>query len=76
MTGSVPPQGDLDSASAAPLHPAAREALLAALDRGYGDPRRLRPAQLITRRIGLDEAPEALAAMSDASPTGVTMIRP
>jgi D-arabinose 1-dehydrogenase-like Zn-dependent alcohol dehydrogenase len=37
---------------------------------------RLRPAQLITRRIGLDEAPEALAAMSGASPIGVTVIRP
>jgi alcohol dehydrogenase len=37
---------------------------------------RLRPAQLITRRIGLDEAPDALAAMSNASPTGVTVIRP
>lgn len=31
----------LDTASAAPLHPAARQTLLAALDRGYGDPRRL-----------------------------------
>ena len=37
MTGPT----DLDSASAAPLHPAAREVLLAALDRGYADPRRL-----------------------------------
>ena len=37
---------------------------------------RLRPAQLITRRIALDEAPAALAAMSDASPTGVTVICP
>jgi cysteine desulfurase len=31
----------LDSASAEPLHPAARETLLAAYDRGYADPRRL-----------------------------------
>ena len=31
----------LDTASAEPLHPAARETLLAALDRGYADPRRL-----------------------------------
>ena len=37
---------------------------------------RLRPGELISRRIGLDKAPEALAAMSDASPTGVTVIRP
>jgi cysteine desulfurase len=31
----------LDSASSEPLHPAARETLLAAYDRGYADPRRL-----------------------------------
>ena len=37
---------------------------------------RLRPAQLVARRIGLDQVPEALAAMSDASPAGVTVIRP
>ena len=37
---------------------------------------RLRPAQLITRRIGLDQAPRALVAMSDASPDGITVIRP
>ena len=37
---------------------------------------RLRPAQLVSSRIGLDEAPQALAAMSSASPTGVTVIRP
>lgn len=35
------PAGYLDSASAEPLHPAARETLLAAYDRGYADPRRL-----------------------------------
>jgi D-arabinose 1-dehydrogenase-like Zn-dependent alcohol dehydrogenase len=37
---------------------------------------RLDPARLITRRIGLDEVPAALAAMSDASPLGVTVIAP
>jgi D-arabinose 1-dehydrogenase-like Zn-dependent alcohol dehydrogenase len=37
---------------------------------------RLRPAQLITRRIGLDQAPGALAAMGDASPDGMTVILP
>lgn len=31
----------LDAASSEPLHPAARETLLAALERGYADPRRL-----------------------------------
>ncbi|MGY2704107.1 cysteine desulfurase [Nocardioides sp. HB32] len=33
--------GYLDAASSEPLHPAARETLAAALDRGYADPRRL-----------------------------------
>ena len=37
---------------------------------------RLRPGELVTSRIGLEQAPRALAAMSDASPTGVTVIRP
>jgi alcohol dehydrogenase len=37
---------------------------------------RLRPAHLVSSRIDLDEAPQALAAMSDASPSGVTVIRP
>ncbi len=59
MTG-VPPHGDLDSASAAPLHPAAREVLLAALDRGYADPRRLHRAGREARLL-LDNAREATA---------------
>ena len=37
---------------------------------------RLRPGQLVTRRIGLDDVPVALAAMTDASPAGVTIVRP
>jgi alcohol dehydrogenase len=37
---------------------------------------RLRPAELVTARIGLDEAPRALVAMTDASPVGITVIRP
>jgi D-arabinose 1-dehydrogenase-like Zn-dependent alcohol dehydrogenase len=37
---------------------------------------RLRPGDLIGERIGLDEAPAALAAMSDGSPRGVTVITP
>jgi alcohol dehydrogenase len=37
----------------------------------------LRPDQLVTRVIGLDEVPDALAAMSTASPpAGVTVIEP
>ena len=37
---------------------------------------RLDPARLITRRIGLDAVPDALAAMSTSSPAGVTVIVP
>ena len=37
---------------------------------------RLRPGQLVSSRIGLDQAPQALVAMSDASPVGMTVIRP
>jgi alcohol dehydrogenase len=36
---------------------------------------RLRPGDLVTREIGLDEAPAALAAMGDGG-SGVTVIRP
>ncbi len=50
----------LDSASAEPLHPAAREAFLAALDQGYADPRRLhRPGR--NARLILDNARAAVA---------------
>jgi alcohol dehydrogenase len=37
---------------------------------------KLRPGDLVTREIGLDEAPAALAAMGDGGPPGVTVIRP
>ncbi len=36
----------------------------------------LRPEQLVTSRIGLDDVPAALAAMGEASPVGVTVIVP
>ena len=36
----------------------------------------VRPADLVTRVIGLDDAPAALAAMNTASAPGVTVIRP
>lgn len=50
----------LDTASSEPLHPAAREAFLAALDAGYADPRRLHgPAR--SARLLLDNAREAAA---------------
>lgn len=50
----------LDAASAEPLHPAAREVLLAAYERGYADPRRLHgPGR--DARLLLDNAREVVA---------------
>lgn len=50
----------LDSAGSEPLHPAAREVLLAAHDRGYADPRRLHgPAR--DARLLLDNARSVVA---------------
>ena len=60
MTEPVRGEGDFDSASSAPLHPAAREVLLAALDRGYADPRRLHRAGREARLL-LDNARQATA---------------
>lgn len=53
-------RGYLDTASAEPLHPAAHETLLAALDRGYGDPRRLHRAGREARLL-LDNARAVVA---------------
>ncbi|GAB2879925.1 cysteine desulfurase family protein [Nocardioides pacificus] len=65
------PTSYLDSASAEPLHPAAREVLLAALDQGYADPRRLHgPAR--TARLLLDNAREVVAACLGTRPDEVT----
>ncbi|WBQ04255.1 zinc-dependent alcohol dehydrogenase family protein [Kribbella sp. CA-293567] len=36
----------------------------------------LAPAELITRRISLEEVPAALAALSDGTPAGITVINP
>ncbi|MDO9455822.1 cysteine desulfurase family protein [Nocardioides sp.] len=56
---AVPPRY-LDSASSEPLHPAAHQTLLAALDAGYADPRRLHhPAR--NARLLLDNARAAVA---------------
>ena len=73
MTNVSPEPGpqarsELDSASSEALHPAAREALLAALEQGYADPRRLhRPGR--SARLLLDNAravvAEALAVRPD-----------
>jgi len=51
----------LDAAAGLPLHPAAREALLAALDDGWADPGKLYGAGRRARLL-LDAAREALAA--------------
>ncbi|MCW2815366.1 MAG: Cysteine desulfurase [Nocardioides sp.] len=56
---AVPPRY-LDAASSEPLHPAARQTLLAALDAGYADPRRLHhPAR--NARLLLDNARAVVA---------------
>ena len=61
----------LDAASSEPLHPAARETLLAALDAGYADPRRLHgPAR--SARLLLDNAREVVADCLGVRPDEVT----
>ncbi|WP_062647535.1 cysteine desulfurase/sulfurtransferase TusA family protein [Streptomyces maremycinicus] len=59
--------GYFDAASAAPLHPVARQALLAALDDGWADPARLyREGR--RARILLDAAREAMAEAMGCRP--------
>ncbi|MDQ6524211.1 aminotransferase class V-fold PLP-dependent enzyme [Nocardioides sp. LHD-245] len=67
---SSTPEVYLDAASSTPLHPAARETLLAALDRGYGDPRRLHAAGRDARLL-LDNARAVVAECLDARPDEV-----
>jgi cysteine desulfurase len=62
---------DLDAASSAPLHPAARDVLLAALERGYADPRRLHGAARDARLL-LDNAREVTAQALGVRPDEVT----
>lgn len=62
---------DLDAASSTPLHPAARAAFLAALDRGYADPRRLHSAARDARLL-LDNAREATADALGVRPDEVS----
>ncbi len=71
MTAPPARSVDLDSASSAPLHPAAREVLLAALDRGYADPRRLHRTGRDARLL-LDNAREATADALGVRPDEVT----
>ena len=60
----------LDNASTAPLHPAAREVLLAAYDEGWADPTRLYGAGRRARML-LDDARARLARCLDARPDEV-----
>lgn len=62
---------DLDAASSEPLHPAARDVLLAALDRGYADPRRLHGAARDARLL-LDNARAVTAEALGVRPDEVT----
>lgn len=57
----------LDAASAEPLHPAAREALLGALEAGWADPARLHREGRLARLL-LDEARERTAAALGCRP--------
>ncbi|MEW2381952.1 aminotransferase class V-fold PLP-dependent enzyme [Micromonospora sp. NPDC047707] len=57
----------LDAATAAPLHPVARQALLAALDDGWADPGRLYTQARRARQL-LDAAREATAATLGVRP--------
>ena len=67
---SSTPEVYLDSASSTRLHPAARDTLLAALERGYADPRRLHgPGR--DARLLLDNARAVLAECLDVRPDEV-----
>jgi cysteine desulfurase len=71
MTSGGYPDIYWDAASSEPLHPAAREAFLAALDQGYADPRRLhRPGR--SARLLLDNARAAVAEALEVRPDEVS----
>ena len=65
------PRGYLDAAAGLPLHPAARQALLAALDDGWADPGKLYGAGRRARLL-LDGAREAVAGVIGARPDEVS----
>lgn len=67
----VPRPAYLDTASAEPLHPAARDTLLAALERGYADPRRLHGAARDARLL-LDNARAVVAECLGVRPDEVS----
>jgi cysteine desulfurase len=72
-TGSPAPGSPayLDTASTEPLHPAARQTLLAALDRGFADPLRLHGAGREARLL-LDNAREVVASSLGVRPDEVS----
>ena len=73
-TPQSPPQSPpryFDAASSEPLHPAAREVLLAALEQGYADPRRLHPPARGARLL-LDNAREVVAGCLGVRPDEVS----
>ncbi len=72
-TGPSPsdPPVYLDAISTEPLHPAARETLLAALDQGFADPLRLHH-QGRHARLLLDNAREVVAGLLGTRPDEVT----
>lgn len=71
FTSGSPGPTYLDSASTEPLHPAARETLLACLDRGWADPLRLHlPGR--NARLLLDNAREVVATLLGARPDETT----
>lgn len=63
--------GYFDAASTEPLHPAAREVLLTAVDEGWADPARLYGSAR-RARILLDNAREIVAAVIGSRPDEVT----
>lgn len=70
-TGSFASVRYLDTASSEPLHPAARETLLAALEQGYADPVRLHgPGR--NARLLLDNAREVVASVLGVRPDEVS----
>lgn len=65
------PRGYFDAASTEPLHPAAREVLLAAVDEGWADPARLYGSARRARML-LDNAREVVAAVIGSRPDEVS----
>lgn len=70
---SQPGRRALLDASSGPLHPSARETLLAAVDAGWADPQRLHREGRAARRL-LDQAREVLAAGLGVRPPEVSFL--